>query len=80
MSTGRVAIIGLDMGDARLVRDWAASGYLPNIAALIARGTWLDLETTAGILHTSAWSSFAAGNKPGRHGVYYPYQPVPGHQ
>lgn len=79
-SARRVAIIGLDMGDARLVRDWAASGHLPNIASLIERGTWLDLETTAGILHTSTWPSFATGNKPGKHGVYYPYQPSPGHQ
>ncbi len=76
----RVVIIGLDMGDARLIRDWAAKGQLPNIASLIEQGTWLDLETTAGILHTSTWPSFATGDKPGKHGVYYPYQPSPGHQ
>jgi len=78
--SGRVVIVGFDMGDARLIRDWTASGDLPNFASLIARGTWLDLETTAGILHTSTWPSFATGNRPGKHGVYYPYQPSPGHQ
>lgn len=79
-SDSRVAIIGLDMGDGGLIRDWAANGHLPNLASLIAAGTWLDLETTAGILHTSTWPSFATGARPGRHGVYYPYQPSPGHQ
>ena len=32
------------------------------------------------MLHTSAWPTFATGALPGRHGVYYPYQPKPGHQ
>ena len=79
-SDKRVAIIGLDMGDAGLIRDWAAKGHLPNFSSLIAAGTWLDLETTAEILHTSTWPSFATGDRPGKHGVYYPYQPSPGHQ
>jgi predicted AlkP superfamily phosphohydrolase/phosphomutase len=78
--TDRVVVIGFDMGDATLIRDWAAQGHLPNFASLIADGTWLDLRTTADILHTSTWPSFATGNKPGKHGVYYPYQPSPGYQ
>ncbi len=32
------------------------------------------------MLHTSTWPSFATGTLPGRHGVYYPFQPKPGHQ
>jgi predicted AlkP superfamily phosphohydrolase/phosphomutase len=32
------------------------------------------------VLHTSTWPTFATGVLPGRHGVYYPYQPKPGHQ
>ena len=79
-SNGRVVVIGFDMGDAGLVREWAAAGHLPNFASLMASGTWLDLETTADILHTSTWPSFSTGDKPGKHGVYYPYQPSPGHQ
>src|SRR5262249_35277585 len=38
------------------------------------------LGTTAQVLHTSTWPTFATGTLPGRHGVYYPYQPAPGHQ
>ncbi len=76
----RVVVIGLDMGDAKLIRNWAAAGRLPNFASLIASGAWLDLDTTAKVLHTSSWPTFATGTMPGSHGVYYPYQPKPGHQ
>lgn len=76
----RVVAIGLDMGDAHLIRNWAAAGRLPNFASLISSGAWLDLDTTSKVLHTSSWPTFATGTMPGRHGVYYPYQPKPGHQ
>ena len=75
-----VLIVGLDMGDSRLIGHWAGQGRLPHLAALRARGTWLDLDSTAAVLHTSAWPTFATGSSPGRHGVYYPYQPRPGYQ
>jgi predicted AlkP superfamily phosphohydrolase/phosphomutase len=68
------------MGDGRLIAHWAERGQLPHLATLRARGTWLELESPAAILHTSAWPTFATGSSPGRHGVYYPYQPRPGHQ
>ncbi len=76
----RVVVIGLDMGDGGLIRAWARAGHLPNLDALIAHGTWLDLESPARVLHTSSWPTFATGALPGRHGVYYPYQPKPGCQ
>ena len=79
-TSGRVVVVGMDMGDAKLIRQWAERGLLPNFRALISRGTWIELNTTAGILHTSTWPTFATGDKPGKHGVYYPYQPSPGHQ
>lgn len=75
-----VLVIGLDMADARLVRHWVECGHLPHLAGLSARGSWIDLKSPAAILHTSAWPTFATGSSPGRHGVYYPYQPRPGHQ
>jgi predicted AlkP superfamily phosphohydrolase/phosphomutase len=68
------------MGDGALIRCWSRQGRLPHFASLIARGTWLDLDSTAQILHTSTWPTFATGSLPGRHGVYYPYQPKPGYQ
>jgi len=78
--TDRVVVIGLDMGDGDLIRALVQQGRLPNLAALIEQGTWIDLESTARVLHTSTWPTFATGVLPGRHGVYYPYQPRPGFQ
>jgi predicted AlkP superfamily phosphohydrolase/phosphomutase len=79
-SPSRILVIGLDMGDGHLIRHWSGQGRLPHFAALISSGTWLELESTAQVLHTSTWPTFATGALPGRHGVYYPYQPKPGHQ
>ena len=76
----RVVVIGLDVGDGGLIRHWAHAGHLPHFRSLIADGSWVELETPAKVLHTSTWPTFATGTLPGHHGVYYPYQPAPGHQ
>jgi predicted AlkP superfamily phosphohydrolase/phosphomutase len=73
-------VLGLDMADGGLIQYWARQGRLPHLAAMMAAGARVDLESTAEVLHTSTWPTFATGALPGRHGVYYPYQPTPGHQ
>jgi len=78
--TDKAVVIGLDMGDGDLIRALVQQGCLPNLAALVEQGTWVDLESPARVLHTSTWPTFATGVLPGRHGVYYPYQPRPGFQ
>ena len=78
LTTQRVFAIGLDMGDGELIRYWSHQGQLPHFASLLASGTWVDLESTAQVLHTSTWPTFATGTLPGRHGVYFPYQPKAG--
>jgi predicted AlkP superfamily phosphohydrolase/phosphomutase len=79
-ANGPVLVIGLDMGDGGLIRHWARTGHLPHLGALISAGASLELDSTAAALHTSTWPTFATGVLPGRHGVYYPYQPTPGQQ
>lgn len=79
-SRARVLVLGLDMGDGALIRHWSGQGRLPHLSALVSSGSWFDLESTAEALHTSVWPTFATGTLPGRHGVYYPYQPTPGQQ
>ena len=76
----RLLVLALDMADGDLIRRWSGQGHLPNFAALISSGTWVNLESTAQVLHTSTWPTFATGVLPGKHGVYFPYQPKPGHQ
>lgn len=76
----RVLLIGLDMADADLIETWARNGTLPNLHGIMTAGSWGRLGTTADVLHTSTWPTIFTGVMPGRHGVYYPYQPCPGLQ
>src|SRR5262245_10383597 len=76
----RLLVLALDMADGELIRHWSAQGHLRNFASLKSSGTWLDLESTAQVLHTSTWPTLATGVQPGKHGVYFPYQPKPGYQ
>jgi predicted AlkP superfamily phosphohydrolase/phosphomutase len=79
-SINRLLVLALDMGDGELIRRWSGQGHLPHFKSLISAGTWIDLESTAQVLHTSTWPTFATGVQPGKHGVYFPYQPKPGYQ
>jgi predicted AlkP superfamily phosphohydrolase/phosphomutase len=76
----RVLVIGLDVGDGQLIHDWSRKGLLPVFSSLIEGGMWASLNTTAETLHVSAWPSLYTGTLPGRHGVYYTFQPRPGQQ
>jgi len=80
VAAGPVLMIGLDMGDGRLLEAWAGAGRLPAVAALLGAGRAQRLETTADALHVSGWPSLYTGTHPGEHGVYYTFQPAPGHQ
>ena len=73
-------LIGLDSADADLVREWCASGHLPALASLIEEGTWASLETTADVMHVSAWPTLYTGARPGHHGMYHAYQIRAGEQ
>lgn len=79
-SAQQVVVIGLDVGDGKLIQDWSREGILPIFRSLMEGGTWAPLSTTAETLHVSAWPSFYTGTLPGKHGVYYTFQPRPGQQ
>lgn len=76
----RTLVIGLELGDGPLLLEGARSGRLPRLRALLDHGTHGLLETTAERLHVSAWPSLYTGASPGRHGVYFTFQPAPGVQ
>ncbi len=76
----KVLVIGLDLGDGALIRQWADRGELPHFADLIREGTMVELGTTAEALHVSAWPTLYTGTGPAQHGVYYTFQPAPGLQ
>jgi predicted AlkP superfamily phosphohydrolase/phosphomutase len=65
----RVLVIGLDGATFDLLAPWAASGALPELAALMARGCHGELRSTFPPLTPPAWASFMTGRTPGHHGV-----------
>ncbi|MBC8447644.1 MAG: alkaline phosphatase family protein [Chloroflexi bacterium] len=74
----RVLVIGWDGANFDLVRKWAAEGKLPAAARLLAEGSAGHLESTIPPISAPAWSSLATGLNPGRHGIYYFREHVPG--
>src|SRR5436190_987602 len=66
----KVLIIGLDGATWRVLGPWARDGRLPNLAVLMARGSWGPLRSTVPALTLPAWSSLATGRNPGGHGVF----------
>jgi predicted AlkP superfamily phosphohydrolase/phosphomutase len=66
----RAIIIGLDGMDPDLVDRFIAEGRMPNLAALAQMGTCEKLSTTFPAMSPVAWSSFATGVDPAKHGIF----------
>ena len=67
----RLLIIGLDGATFDLIRPWATAGSLPNIARLMRGGSSAPLRSVPNQNSAPAWSSFATGKNPGKHGIFY---------
>jgi predicted dehydrogenase/predicted AlkP superfamily phosphohydrolase/phosphomutase len=79
-SKQRLLFIGLDAADADLIDRWCNEGFLPNISRMRSQGTWTRMQTTAEVLHVSAWASIFTGAAPDEHGLYHAYVMQPGQQ
>jgi len=66
----RAVIVGLDGLDPDLVQRFMSEGRLPNLQRLGARGTIGKLATTTPAMSPVAWSSFATGVSPAKHGIF----------
>lgn len=73
----RVIFLGFDGLDPAVAEKLMAEGKLPNFARLRAQGSWRRLRTTFPALSTVAWSTFATGVNPGKHGVFDSDAPEP---
>lgn len=60
-----------------LIAPWAEEGKLPNLARIMKDGVWGNLRSTIPYITTTAWSSFATGLNPGKHGIFDFYQHIP---
>jgi predicted AlkP superfamily phosphohydrolase/phosphomutase len=66
---GRVAVIGLDCAEPKLVFErWLPE--LPNFQRLIERGMWGPLRTVDPPITVPAWSCMTSGLDPGELGIY----------
>lgn len=67
---GRILVIGLDGATFDLIKPWAAAGYLPTLSRLMRDGAYGTLQSTLPPMTAPAWTSFATGTNPGKHGLY----------
>jgi predicted AlkP superfamily phosphohydrolase/phosphomutase len=67
----KVLTIGLDGATWTVLTPWLEDGSLPNLASLRQAGCWGELLSTIPPLSAPAWSTFATGKNPGKHGVFH---------
>jgi hypothetical protein len=65
----QVVLIGLDGADWNIIDPLLAKGKMPNLAALIERGSRSRLLTISPTLSPVIWTTIATGVKPERHGI-----------
>lgn len=66
----KVLIIGLDGATFDIILPWVKEGKLPNFEKLINEGSYGNLTSTLPTISPVAWSSFATGVNPGKHGIF----------
>jgi predicted AlkP superfamily phosphohydrolase/phosphomutase len=67
----RVLVIGLDSYDKDLLFEWAASGELPALGALLQRATVGVIEGPPAVYAGAVWASFNTGSHPGHHRRFF---------
>jgi predicted AlkP superfamily phosphohydrolase/phosphomutase len=74
----RMLVIGLDCATFDVISPLSAKGKLPTLSHLLAQGCSAPLQSVPNMNSAPAWSSFATGTNPGKHGIFYFAQRVPG--
>ncbi|MFB6076131.1 MAG: alkaline phosphatase family protein, partial [Candidatus Aenigmatarchaeota archaeon] len=66
----KVIVIGLDGADWDIITPLVNEGKLPNIEKLMKNGDYANLTSTIPSMSPVAWTTFATGKNPGKHGIY----------
>ncbi len=66
----KVLIIGIDGATFKVIKPLVERKRLPNIARLMKEGVHGPLRSTIPVVSAVAWTSFATGKNPGKHGIY----------
>lgn len=65
----KVFILGLDGATFDLIDPLIEKGELPNLASIMKKGVRAKLNSTIPHHSAPAWTSFATGKNPGKHGI-----------
>lgn len=74
----KLIVIGLDGATWTVLDHLISQGQVPHIAKLIQQGAKYNLRSVHNQNSAPAWTSFATGVNPGKHGIYYFSEPVLG--
>lgn len=66
----KIALIGLDGATWKLLKPYAEDGTMPTVKRLMKEGVSGKLESTVPNMTATAWTTFATGKHPGKHGVF----------
>ncbi len=66
----KVIVLGLDGATFERILPGVERGDLPAFARLLREGAWGTLRSTLPAESPAAWTTFATGVGPGRHGIY----------
>ncbi|HXX20138.1 MAG TPA: alkaline phosphatase family protein [Candidatus Acidoferrum sp.] len=66
----KLIVLGIDGMDPSLLRQFIATGKMPNFALLATQGSFLALQTSTPPQSPVAWSNLITGMNPGGHGVF----------
>ncbi len=66
----KVVVIGLDGCSPPIMERLMDEGRLPNFSELRSDGDYRHLRTTCPPISPVAWSTFATGSNPGKHGIF----------
>jgi predicted AlkP superfamily phosphohydrolase/phosphomutase len=64
----KLVVIGIDGATPDLMFPWMDQGMLPNFQKIREGGVWGRLNSVPNQRSAAAWSSFATGTNPGKHG------------
>jgi predicted AlkP superfamily phosphohydrolase/phosphomutase len=66
----KVLILGLDGATPELVDRWVEENKLPYLKQMMEQGVYGKLRSVYPPISPAAWTTFATGYNPGKHGVY----------
>lgn len=66
----KVLVVGLDGATPDLVERWVAENKLPFLKQMMQKGVYGKLKSTYPPISPAAWTTFATGYNPGKHGTY----------